>query len=237
MINLPEMELFSFSRLNFFETCPRRFAYKYVLHLEDLAGPPAVLGKTVHKAIELCLNGRSLEDAVTTAFLEEGDDTVEKATVETMVKTALAYGYRGLAERHFVLPLTDKINLQGYIDLIPNRSRVPTVIDWKTGFKVYGVLHTWQLPLYAAAVMNETGAERVKGVLAFLRFRNTQFAFIGHEEALRAKAWAIRTAEEIQQRLELLSVLDLHEVFPARPTPACGNCLWSLMCLREEQAC
>ena len=228
------MELFSFSRLSLFRTCPKRWHYKYVLGLDDPAGAPAILGKTVHKANELCLKGSSFDDAVVTAYLEEGDSTVDKYTVESMVKTALSYHYRGPTEQHFILPLAEGIKLQGYIDLVPNNGQIPTVVDWKTGFKIYHVLDTWQIPLYAAAVMEQTGAEIVKGVLAFLKFKTTRTALIGRKEALQAKTWAIRAAEEIQKRLELLAILEPSEVFPAKPSPACGNCPWSVQCLRAD---
>lgn len=126
------METFSFSRLSLFRTCPKRWHNKYVLGLEDPAGAPAILGKTVHKANELCLNGHPFEDAVVTAYMEKGDSTVEKSTVESMVKRALSYGYRGPTEHHFFMPLAKGIRLQGYIDLIPNNSQIPTIVDWKT---------------------------------------------------------------------------------------------------------
>lgn len=228
------MDLFSFSRLQRFDTCPRQFAYKYVLGLDDPSGPPAVLGKTIHKAIEHCLNGRSFEDAIVTAYIEEGDSTVDKTSVESMVNTALIYGLRGPTEQHFVLPLAEGIKLQGYIDLKPENVSVPTIVDWKTGFKFYRVLDTWQLPLYAAAVMEETGAKFVKGVLAFLRFNKTPYTLIGRNEVAQAKAWAIRTARDIQLRLELLAVLGTQEAFPAKPSPACQSCNWSYRCLSEE---
>lgn len=227
------MKLFSFSRLNLFRTCPKRWHNKYVLGLVDPAGPPAILGKTVHKANELCLNGHSFGDAVVTAYMEEGDSTVEKSTVESMVKTALSYGYRGPTEQHFIMQLAEEIKLQGYIDLIPNNSQIPTIVDWKTGFKLYKALDTWQLPLYAAAVMDQRGVDKVKGVLAFLRFKSTRTALIGRKEAALAKAWAIKAAEDIQQRLELLAILGPNEAFPARPSPACKNCPWCYQCLRE----
>ena len=228
------METFSFSRLSLFCTCPKRWHCKYVLRQNDPAGPPAILGKTVHKANELCLKGSSFDDAVVTAYLEEGDSTVDKSTVESMVKTALSYHYRGPVEQHFILQLTKGIKLQGYIDLISTNGQIPTVVDWKTGFKLYKVLDTWQIPLYAAAVMEQTGAEIVKGVLAFLRFKTTRTALIGRKEASQAKAWAIKAAEDIQKRLELLAILEPNEVFPAKPSPACGNCPWSVQCLRAD---
>jgi len=229
------MELFSFSRLSLFRTCPKRWHYKYVLGLVDPSGAPAILGKTIHKANELCLNGHSFEDAVATAYMEEGDSTVERSTVEAMVRTALSYGYQGATEHHFIMPLAKGIRLQGYIDLIPDNAQVPTIVDWKTGFKLYKALDTWQLPLYAAAVIDQRGVDRVKGVLAFLRFKSTRTAMIGRKEAAQAKAWAVRAAEDIQQRLELLAILGPNEAFPDRPSPACRNCPWCYQCLREKE--
>lgn len=231
------MELFSFSRLSLFDTCPRRFALKYVQGFVDPPGQPAILGKTVHKAIQLCLNGRWLEDAIVTAYLDEADETVDKTTVEEMVKTALSYPsfeVQGATEQHFVMQLADKVKVQGYIDFRAD-GIIPTLVDWKTGHKYYQVRDTWQLPLYAAAVMEQMKLNEVKCVLAFLRFKRTPYAIIGQKEASEAKAWAIHTAQEIQRRLELLTVLDPREAFPAKPSPECGNCPWSLFCLREEK--
>jgi len=230
------MEIFSFSRLKIFDTCKRRFAYKYIEKLADPPGPPAILGKTVHKANELCLNGQSFEDAIITAYIEEGDSSVERTTVESMVKTALNYGYSGPTEQHFLLQLTKNIKVQGYIDLQVDNVSIPTIVDWKTGFNRYGVFNTWQLPLYAAAVMEQTGYQSIKGVYAFLRFKRIESALITQKEASQAKQWVIQTAQEIQARLELLTVLDIPEAFPPRPSPACGNCPWSLSCLREAEA-
>jgi hypothetical protein len=128
------MELFSFSRLKLFATCPRRFALKYVEKQPDPPGPAAILGKTVHKAIELCLNGHWIEDAIATAYMEEADQTVEKAIVEEMVKAALSYlsfGAKGVTEQHFIMRLADKVKLQGYIDFRAD-GQIPTLVDWKT---------------------------------------------------------------------------------------------------------
>lgn len=229
------MDLFSFSRLNLLDTCKRRFAYKYVEKLPDPPGSPAVLGKTVHRAYELYSNGYLFEDAIVTAYLEEGDSTVERSIVESMLTTAIGYKYTGTVEHHFIMQLTDKIKLQGYIDLHADNTSMSTIIDWKTGFKTYGVFDTWQLPLYAAAAMKKTGDKVIKGMYAFLRFKRIESGIITQKEASQAVQWAISTAEEVQSRLELLSVLTIPEVFPARPSPACGNCPWSLLCLRESK--
>lgn len=228
------MELFSFSRLSLFHTCPWRWHFKYVLGLDDPPGPAAIFGKTVHKAIELVLNGRSFDDAVVTAWLEESDMTVDAAEIRAMVQTALSYGPQGETERHFILPLTNEIKLQGYIDMLDTNRAMPLIADWKTGWKRYDACDTWQLPLYAAAVMEQTGAEAVHGMLVFLRFNDARHAIISKEAAAQAKDWAIKTAEEIQFRLDLLCVMEPHEAFPPKPSPECGNCPWSVLCLEED---
>lgn len=225
------MDLFSFSRLTLYQSCPRRFYYKYVLELDDPAGFPAILGKTSHKAIELCYNGYFFEDAIVTAWLEESDMTVEADELRSLVQTALSYGLNGIPEKHFVLPLAQGINFQGYIDLLDYNREIPLIVDWKTGWNQYKVMDTWQLPLYAAAVMEETGAQMVQGMLAFLRFNRTESAVITRETASQAKAWAVRTAEEVQLRLDLLSGLEAREAFPSSPSPACRHCPWSYECL------
>jgi CRISPR/Cas system-associated exonuclease Cas4 (RecB family) len=229
------MELFSFSRLSLYHTCPKRWYYKYVVKLDDPAGAPAILGKTVHKAVELVLNGRSFDEAVLAAIANEGDSTVDKSIVESMTKTALAYGYKGSTEQHFVMVLAKGIRVQGYIDVIVYNGQIPTIVDWKSGFKLYKVLDSWQLPLYAAAVMEQRGIETVKGVLSFLRFNTTRTTLIGRKEASLAKAWAIQIAEEIQERLDLLAIFEPNEIFPAKPSPACRNCPWCVRCLMEDK--
>jgi CRISPR/Cas system-associated exonuclease Cas4 (RecB family) len=229
------MELFSFSRLSLYSSCPKRWHYKYIVKLDDPAGAPAILGKTVHKAIELVLNGRLFNEAVLAAITNEGDSTVEKSIVESMVKTALSYGYRGPTEQHFVMVLAKGIRLQGYIDVISNNGPILTLVDWKSGFKLYKVLDSWQLPLYAASVMEQRGIEAVKGVLAFLRFNATRTTLIARKEASQAKAWAIQIAEEIQERLDLLAIFEPNEIFPAKPSPACRNCPWCVRCLMEDK--
>jgi CRISPR/Cas system-associated exonuclease Cas4 (RecB family) len=51
------MNIFSFSRLNLYETCPRRFYLKYVEGMEEPPTEAAELGKAVHRYIELVLHG------------------------------------------------------------------------------------------------------------------------------------------------------------------------------------
>ncbi len=234
------MDTFSFSRLNTYETCPRRFYYKYVLGWEDPAGLPAIFGKTVHKAVEFCLNGHSFNDAVATAWIEEGnmDPGVDKAEVERQVNRALRLGFTGEVERHFVMELAPGIKLQGYIDLVVD-GHIPIIIDWKTGRKTNGVLANWQIPLYSAHVM-ESGYNRVLGMLAFLRFNRIFKDILTPEIAQKAKNWAIGLAREIQHKLDLLPLLTeteiLFKAFPDQTSWLCGYCPWSYDCLVTRES-
>ena len=56
--------LYSFSRLSLYETCPYRFYQKYILGKDDVVTKPLALGKAVHKAIELKIDGASEDDKV-----------------------------------------------------------------------------------------------------------------------------------------------------------------------------
>jgi len=128
---------FSYSRLNLFQNCPRRFFYKYVLGWEDPAGLPAIFGKTVHKAIENYLNDCLFEEAIATAWITEADmsPAVIRAEIEQQVNTALSYSFTGEVEKHFVMELAEGIELQGYIDLSLEQGTFPrpAIVDWKTG--------------------------------------------------------------------------------------------------------
>ena len=241
------MEMFSHSRLDTYQSCNRRFYYKYILDLKDEPGLPAIFGKTAHKAIELNLKGRSFEDAVTTAWIEEADmfPSVVRKELETHVNNALHFA-RNMsdldqveAEKHFVLKLSEGIKLQGYIDLIMNTSSLmPTLVDWKTGRVVTEVLDKKQMSLYSAYIMDTYKVDRCVAISYFTRFRSFKKEIITRDIADEAKEWAIRVAREIQGKLDLLPVLSKKETikaFPATPGYVCKWCCWGRECLVDDQ--
>lgn len=242
------MNTFSFSRLNLYQTCPRRFYYKYVLELDDPPGEAAILGKTVHKAIELVLNGRSFDDAVLTACMEEAGLSVDRTEVEMLTKTALSFArhyYNRETEKYIMTELSEiiielgkGILFHGYIDLLClcRKNEIPVILDWKTNRSPYDITSTWQILLYAAAVMEQTGVETVEGILVFLRTGHVSRSVINENMAKQAKEWAARTAEEIQHKLELIkSSRDPHGIFPSSPSVACRYCPWSYLCLKTDE--
>lgn len=242
------MDTFSFSRLNLFETCARRFYYKYILQLPDLIGLPAIFGKTVHKAVELMVaHGYSLDSAVTQAWVHEAgmSEAILRKEIEKHAKVAQTVMRTGTlvsnfnAETHFIMELAENIKLQGYIDLHgTQRDGYEAVVDWKTGRNRFGVLDSWQIPLYAAYIMESNDSDVVKGMLVFTRFNWMEQEIITRDIAEKAKEWALITARTIQTKIDFASVMTKKEVlkfaFPSRPCGACSHCPWARECLMDD---
>ena len=240
------MEMFSHSRLDTYQSCNRRFFYKYVLDWKDEIGLPGIFGKTVHRATELSLKGHSLEEAVTTAWIEESymSPNIVRKEVEAHVNNALHYAKsisdleQDEIEKHFILDLSEDIKLQGYVDLVVNNSSMPIIIDWKTGRVMTEVLEKKQMLLYAAYIMDSYGVDQCLAMLYFTRFRIFKKEIITREIAEEAKAWAIKIAREIQGKLDLLPVLSKKEIikaFPVTPGYVCKWCCWGRECLIDDQ--
>jgi CRISPR/Cas system-associated exonuclease Cas4 (RecB family) len=243
------MNTFSFSRLNLYQTCPRRFYYKYVLELDDPPGEAAILGKTVHKAIELVLNGRSFDDAVLTACMEEAELMLDKQEIERMVQTAMNTlpmfpGKPTGIEQYFIETLTERAEIptgmvmpetrvQGYMDLVYKNTASPIIVDWKTNRRPYPVNQTWQIPLYASIIMEQEKTDTVEGVLVFLRTGQVFRQTITRDIADLAKNWAANLAWEIN--LKLHHKTNPLIAFDSSPSAACGHCPWSYQCLLDDE--
>src|SRR5690554_2038433 len=98
------MNTFSFSRLNLYETCPKKFYYRYVLKLPEPQTKPLALGKAVHKAIELLIKGESFEEAIKQGMIEcDFHEEVTYEEVQDLVRKAPKL--KGETEKHFCLSL------------------------------------------------------------------------------------------------------------------------------------
>jgi RecB family exonuclease len=235
------MDTFSFSRLNLYQNCPRRFYYKYILQLDDPSGLPAIFGKTVHKAIELVINGRSFNDSITSAWIEESEmnSEISRDEIEWHVRNATRFIFNGKPETHFLMELEKGIKLQGYIDLSGmSHDGYYTVLDWKTGRNQFDVLSNWQIPLYAAYVMKNTGCDAVMGMLVFTRFNSVKREIITKDIAEQAIEWAVNTAKTIQSRIEYATIMSKKEIvrfaFPSSPCGECSHCPWARECLVDD---
>lgn len=236
---------YSFSRLSLYAECPYRFYLRYVVQREEPVTEPLVLGKAVHKAIELILKGDSLDDALLEADME-AELILNSSELKNLVEKAPIRQGEGLEkgveiEKYFKLPLSksdDAPMLQGYIDVVRNIFGTYEFIDWKTNRVKYNPLKTMQLPLYAWALSQIYKTKEVTGTLFFLRyFKNAQERMsFGETDMEKARAWAEQTANEIENKLFLLDIGEpAEDLFQFKPNSHCQHCSFAAECLLKNE--
>ncbi|WP_047980644.1 PD-(D/E)XK nuclease family protein [Ornithinibacillus contaminans] len=229
--------IFSYSRLKLYETCPRRFYYKYVLGIpENTSTSFLALGKAVHKAIESIIKGISFEEAIIEGYSEcdfHPDVSIEE--ISKLVKNASATKNMGETEIYFRLPLSNSPNapeIQGYIDLVKGNR----LEDWKTNWKMYDVNDNHQIGLYAWALHQLKGYDLIEGSLSFLRYKKESKYFFSEVDMENAKQWALNLANEINFKLQMLDIFPekLDELFPDIPSSSCEYCPFVLRCYKDN---
>ncbi|HET7658424.1 MAG TPA: PD-(D/E)XK nuclease family protein [Bacillales bacterium] len=227
--------LYSFSRLSLYQTCPYRFRRKYIDGIEEPVTKPLALGKAVHKAIELVIKGKTVDQAVLTGWLEADlHPDVTQMEIKELLQNAPVQPGMGETEVYFRLPLSDSLGapeLQGYMDLITGDS----LVDWKTNWAMYDVLGTHQVGLYAWALQQLKKIPVVKGRLHFLRFKRSSEHLFSRADMEKARKWALHWATEIENKLFLLHVAPEEKdvLFPATPSSACSHCPFAVECYRK----
>lgn len=229
--------IFSYNRLSLYETCQRRFYFRYILKLEEKVAKPLALGKAVHKAIEKIIEGRSVEDSVLEGYAEcDFHPEVSIDEISHLVRNAPVYKNMGETEVYFCLPLSNAENapkIQGYIDLVTENG---TFKDWKTNWKAYDIHANRQLGLYAWALSKMKGYDLVEGSLYFLRHKKEQKYFFSQDEMEKSRQWAINLANEINFKLDLLDMIPekVDEIFSPTFSSACQHCPFVLDCYQKK---
>ncbi len=225
--------IYSFSRLDLFGRCPYRWYQKYAMGREEPVTKPLALGKAVHKAVELRTQG-ILEDEAVVAGIIETDFHPEVTTDDIKELLQNAPRMNGETEVHFELPLSSSASaprIQGYIDLIqPNR-----FVDWKTNWQMYGANDTMQLRLYAWALMEMRGWDQVEGMLYFLRYRRRVPYVYSRSDADRARAWALKVADEIERKMFTVELFPemTEDIFHPSPGAYCKHCPYAAECVQK----
>lgn len=225
--------LVSYSRLSLYSQCPWRFYQKYVLGKTEPQTKPLALGKAVHKAIELQIQGTGEKEAILQGIVEaDFHPEVTSEEVESLLKRAPII--QGQTEVHFELPLAPEsgIRFQGYIDLL----QPAQLWDWKSNWRPYGANDTKQLALYAWAIMRMQEWEQVKGTLFFLRYRKPVSHVYTKLEAEEARQWAYQLAEEIGMKMEVVGAFPdmASTLFPSSPSSACKHCPFIKECFIQN---
>lgn len=230
------MTVYSFSRLDMFEKCPRRHYFKYVESLPEPPSYAAEFGKAVHAVIAGVINkqGMPLELAkalVASSPLLTDDDVAE---IEKMAGCFLAsFNPQGevLTEHKLVVDLGDGQSLLGYADLIEVGDGKITITDFKTGRTPYDALDTRQLPLYAWMAQQEFGASQVEVQLWWLREppkRAVRKAVADDSVQQDAVGWALEMIGLIEEAEQLPGWAG----FPEKPGTGCSYCPYVANCLQ-----
>ncbi|WP_019156931.1 PD-(D/E)XK nuclease family protein [Robertmurraya massiliosenegalensis] len=237
--------VYSFSRLTLYEECPYRFYLRYIAEEFEPTTLPLAFGKAIHKAIELILTGSNLDEALLIADMES-ELVLDHAELRALVEKAPIQKGEGLkegveVEKYFKLPLSDDPNapfIQGYIDLVREIFGTVEFLDWKSNRVKYKPADTKQLSLYAWALSELFKTENIVGDLFFLRYfkraRERQTFTISDME--NARAWAEKTATEIEDKLELMDKGEpIETLFPFKPNPHCKHCSFAANCLLKNE--
>lgn len=225
--------LVSYSRLSLYVQCPWRFYQKYVLGKVEPTTKPLALGKAVHKAIELRIQGIAEVEAILLGMIEtDFHPEVTREEIQSLLQRAPLV--QGQTEVHFELPLAPEsgIRLQGFIDLL----QPAQMWDWKSNWRMYGANDTKQLALYAWAIMQLQERDMVKGTLFFLRYRKPISHLYTQQEAEEARQWAYRLAEEIGMKTEVVGAFSdmASSLFPSSPGSLCKHCPFIKECFIQN---
>ncbi|CVK18415.1 PD-(D/E)XK nuclease family protein [Sporomusa sphaeroides] len=237
--------IYSYSRLKRYEECPASFQYKYLYEMTESPTETLVLGKTVHAAIQMYLNGMDIQAAVNAAIVQEAQIPVNADEVTYLTQHSMVMGVTGgQAEQHFVIPLdsTGLLYFQGYIDwyqTLPDGTI--QLIDWKTNRQKYLPVDNHQLGLYAWYLSQVTGVQEIHAELVFLRYPDAQ-SRQAHtytlEEMEKARIWAFRLAEDIEDKVaewNMSGGIDgmSDSLFPAAPGKHCQYCRHAGLCIKS----
>ena len=135
----------SFSALDAFKTCPRR--YKLVNITKEVKDPPSeqiIEGRAVHKAMELAIKGEAPLPAKYAGY-QPLVQSCQRASGQRLVETKWALNASFKPVKYFA----DDVWCRGVLDFAVVRDDRATIIDWKTG-KVRD--DSGQLKLFAAAM-------------------------------------------------------------------------------------
>lgn len=230
------METFSFTRLTTYQTCPRRYFYRYVQKVPEPPAKPLEFGKAMHAVLSGIILGTGQIDGLvkgavySSQLLDESDGQEIEKMAGWFQKKFSPVGFVR-SEHKLARELEPGVQMVGYADLVEQDMMQTIITDFKTEWDRYEPTDTMQLPLYAWMAEPELGAY-VEARLWFVRYFKDPIrqALIGPEERDRAVQWARGLVREIVEAGELPGWAG----FPERPGKACAACGYADRCLGVE---
>jgi hypothetical protein len=246
----------SVSKADVARQCPLKFKHSYVAKsAKGRSGEDAQVGLTVHKILELCMLGKTLDEAKALAI---DDPKVQLLTVEvekveyampaiaTFLKRTLAFidrmgGAEILVEKKIATtfdgrPIAFFNNdglLRGVLDvglLFKNRPHL-MVIDHKTGKNRGLDYYGWQFLSYT--LLAKANYPQITRVIPAIHWVQDEYTDVGKPvEVAGVLEWVDQVVEHLNKTtLEAANSLDL-----AKPSKLCDWCEYKALCTHYGQA-
>lgn len=227
----------SYSRLNLFEQCPRRFELVYLMGFPDPVGKPAEVGSVVHKMLELYAVGnrsatgdRLVDSGTAEEVMGYYDRAVAAVRPRNHISTSELLPYcrafvhinkgplQVFAAEHQCEGTVGSRKLKCIIDRIDLDAKGrAVVVDYKTGNPQYAL--NQQLNVYGYA-LHEREPRPVKLQYQFLKTGETREWRFTVSVRSKTEDWLRSRVEHIESA----------RVFPQKRTPLCRYCGVSRFC-------
>lgn len=236
----------SYSAIDDFRDCPRRFEYRTLWRMPPIFSPQAWFGDLLHRVLFRLGQLRIGNDVVNEAVVEsmwtaEWDASTNRGRVASLKDEGLSLIRDYVAsplwtdpvfaavEHGFRIPIEHKWNwiLTGKIDRIDMGSDgIPTVVDYKSGSPgdQDDVRSSLQLKIYAKVAMEHYKVQEVRAELHWLQTAEAATVTWTSEDLEKLDYRLFRTYEEVE-------ACQLNGHYPPRPSAyRCTRCAFQLIC-------
>ncbi len=230
---------YSYSKLNLFKSCPRRYYHRYIEHIPEPPSSDAEFGKLVHSILAETIKSRKghtdkkpeeVAAAIALGYPLLGEKEIKQAVnLARRFLNGYLYKENVLVEHKLTADLGNGRSIIGYADLIEFEDDHITITDFKLGHSPYNVLETKQLPLYAWMAAQQFGTNNIVVRLVWLRNRQKFLSIENTDKALQqdAEAWST----DIIRNIEAAEQLPGWAGFTEQPGSQCAHCPYGANCL------
>jgi len=252
------MENWSFTKIDEFTSCPRKYKYKYIdklfkmeksVHLSIGTGVHAVLehyavnhDMTLERAQQIYMDAALSDSTGDLEKVKQSFEIVEAYFKSGKVLTPKRDPLKGtyMTEDFFKFPIDDEVNLTGKIDIITEKNNI---VDYKTASQFFneneltGVLHGKGLQLTICASAYKHKFKKLPNYVGFQVILTRPPK--GYEQRVQ-NIGTKRTQEDLDSLVPfVLGIVEQEkryreeDYFPKGSDPKCHWCPFDRMCDRE----
>lgn len=235
----------SFSKINTFKDCPRKFKYSYI---DKIPAPwqdslPTDRGKLIHlifehnrdikeirkqKEFKEIIKRKLLDKETIKTCFKVYDDFVDSKDGKSLMNSKRLYAELPLGLNHDleIMPYNRQesnqdLFLRGYIDDVRVHKDLLFLIDWKSGKYKSKENQDWsQLLYYALGMFSETDVEKIILIFAYVDHNMLNTKVIHRKNLERYKTALYSVTDKIENT----------QVFDKNENPLCLYCPYKIIC-------